>query len=98
MNSKVELLRWIISCLKVFRDRKGDSEIALKGYAKFIASYLADLIDKSKNGVAKKIFAKSHEILIRINKHRKLTQPVFSEILQKVINDLDECLEKARKN
>jgi hypothetical protein len=97
MNAKVELLRWIVSCLKVFRDRTGDSKIGMKGYANFISKHLENLISESKEGQIKETLKKSLEILKRIQKHRKLTQPVFSSILQEVIDDLDECLEKVKK-
>lgn len=97
MNSKVELLRWIVSCLKVFRDRTGDSKIGMKGFSNFTAKNLKELIDKSKEGQIKEVFKKSLETLKRIQKHRKLTQPIFSSILQKVIDDLEKCLEKVKK-
>ena len=97
MNSKVELLRWIVSCLKVFRDRTRDSKIGMKGFANFTSKYLKELIDESKEGQIKETFKKSYETLRRIQKHRKLTQPIFSSILQEIIDELDECLKKVKK-
>lgn len=97
IDAKITLLKWIVNCLEVFRDRQGDSKIAMKGYARFISEYLDKLTSNAKDGPAKDVFKKSLESLTNLQKNTKLTQPVFSTILQQVIDDLKKCLEKAQK-
>lgn len=97
IDAKANLLKWIVNCLEVFRDRQGDSKIAMKGYAKFISERLDKLTSNSRDGLAKDVFKRSLENLKTLQKNTKLTQPVFSTVLQQIIDDLKKCLEKVQK-